>query len=107
MMVRILLQKRVKARMARCRQSRNSGLGFSFSSPTELRLYGMTAWSVAFHPEFAREYDEMAADVQDELAALLIYLVGRASGRPLSHVDTAGQRETCDATDENPQRSAG
>lgn len=44
----------------------------------------MMAWSVVFHPAFAREYDEMAADAQDELAALLIYLqeVGPALRRP-------------------------
>jgi hypothetical protein len=41
-------------------------------------------WNVVFHPEFAREHDELADAVQDELAAFLVYLEewGPTLGRP-------------------------
>lgn len=45
-------------------------------------------WNVVFHPAFARDYQNLARAVQDELAAFLVYLreTGPALGRP--HADT-------------------
>jgi hypothetical protein len=45
-------------------------------------------WTVAFHPEFEPEFDELPEEVQDEFyaEASFLALLGPSTGRP--HVDT-------------------
>lgn len=46
------------------------------------------AWQIELHPEFAKEFDELAAEVQDELLAVAgaLRILGPQLGRP--RVDT-------------------